>query len=194
MTMEKISEAVLDKVRAESEEIIKDAEEKAAERIEKAREQFNARLEAEKSRLIVEAESESSRILAQSSISVRQELLKAKNDVVDQIVSRLKKKLAEMPDRAAQAVNLAREGIEVLGADEVIVSVAPVDAAGVRELVKKDKGLSSVIKEVRETRCTGGAMVENMEGRFIIDNTYDTRLETLLPRILPEISKELFGS
>ncbi|GAI00113.1 unnamed protein product, partial [marine sediment metagenome] len=34
--------------------------------------------------------------------------------------------------------------------------------------------------------------VEDIDGRTRIDNTYETRLEMLLPRLLPEISKELF--
>ena len=39
MGMEKISEAILDKVRAEAEDIIQEAEEKAREGIEKAKKQ-----------------------------------------------------------------------------------------------------------------------------------------------------------
>jgi len=35
-------------------------------------------------------------------------------------------------------------------------------------------------------------MVEDIAGKIRIDNTYDTRLEMLLPRLLPEIGKELF--
>ena len=50
-----------------------------------------------------------------------------------------------------------------------------------------------MIKDYKETRCTGGAVIEDIESRFRIDNTFDTRIETLLPQILPEISKELFG-
>jgi vacuolar-type H+-ATPase subunit E/Vma4 len=193
MTMDKISEAVLDKVKAESSEIIREAEEKARERVEKAREQYNARLESEKARLLAEAEGEASRILAHASLNVRQEILKAKNEVIDQIISRLKQKLTDMPDRAVQAINLIREGLQVIDADEVVVYVSPVDIEGVKGIIKKDKQLSSAVREVRETKCIGGAMVEDSEGRFIIDNTFDTRLETLLPRMLPEISRELFG-
>jgi vacuolar-type H+-ATPase subunit E/Vma4 len=193
MTMDKISEAVLDKVKAESDAIIREAEEKAGERVQKAREQYNARLEAEKTRLLAEAGSEASRILAQASINVRQELLRAKNEVIDEIVSRLKQKLADTPDRAARAVALIREGLQAIEADEVTAYVSPADIDGVKELIKKDKELSSAVREVKETNCIGGAKVEDIDGRFTIDNTYDTRLETLLPRILPEISKELFG-
>jgi vacuolar-type H+-ATPase subunit E/Vma4 len=46
--------------------------------------------------------------------------------------------------------------------------------------------------EIKEFDCTGGVIAESIEGKFSLDNTYDTRLEMLLPRILPEISQELF--
>ena len=45
MTMEKISEAILDKVKAEADLIIKDAEERAAERVNVAKQQQASRLE-----------------------------------------------------------------------------------------------------------------------------------------------------
>ena len=43
MSMDKISEAILDKVKAEAQEIIKGAEEEAKERVDKAREQYEAK-------------------------------------------------------------------------------------------------------------------------------------------------------
>jgi vacuolar-type H+-ATPase subunit E/Vma4 len=38
----------------------------------------------------------------------------------------------------------------------------------------------------------GGVIAEDVEGKLRIDNTYETRLGTLLPKLLPEISKKLF--
>ncbi len=193
MTMDKISEAVLDKVKAEADEIIGQAEAAAKERIEKAREQQNARYEEEKTRLMEEAESEAFRIQAQTTISIRQEILKAKNEIIEKIESSLRDRLAELPDNDNIALNLIREGIQAIDTDEVVVYVAPGHIDDIKNLVKKDKELSSAIKEYRETKCTGGAIIEDTEGRFSIDNTYETRIDTLLPKILPEISKELFG-
>ena len=193
MTMEKISEAVLDKVKAEAEEIIRQAESTAEEKISKAREQQNARYEEEKARFTEEAGSEASRIRAQTSITMRQEILKAKNEVIQKIVSGLKSRLADLPDNDELTMNLIKEGTKVIGASEVIVYVSPGHIDSIKNLVKNDKDLSAVIKDYKETRCTGGAVIEDIESRFRIDNTFDTRIETLLPQILPEISKELFG-
>jgi V/A-type H+-transporting ATPase subunit E len=193
MTMEKLSAAILDKVKSEAEELIRQAESTAEERLVKAREQQNARYEEEKARITEEAESEAGRIQAQTSISVRQELLKAKNVVIEKIVSGLKNKLASLPDNDEVTVNLIKEGIQVIGTNEVAVYIAPGHIDSVKKLVQKDSNLSAIIREYKETRCIGGAVIEDIEGRFSIDNTFDTRLETLLPQLLPEISKELFG-
>jgi len=193
MTMEKLSEAVLDKVKAEAEEIIRQAEATAEERLAKAREQQDTRYEEEKARITEEAESEKSRIRAQTSIRVRQEILKAKNEVIEKIVSGVRKRLADLPDIDELTVNLIREGVRVIGTNEAVVYVSPGRIDSVKNLVRKDNVLSSVIKDYRETRCSGGAVIQDLAGTLSIDNTFETRIEMLLPQILPEISKELFG-
>jgi len=58
--------------------------------------------------------------------------------------------------------------------------------------VKSDKKLASTVLDVRTCDCTGGVIIENESKTLSVDNTYTTRLEMLLPRILPEISKKLF--
>ena len=194
MGMEKVSEAILDKVKVEAQEIIKEAEEKARERIDKAKEQHEAGFEEEKSRLIEEAEGEAARIQAQASIKARQELLNVKNEVIEEIVNRVKKALSDVSDSESLSLNLIKEAITAAGVDEVRVYVSSKDIASVQKLAKEDKELAGKIKEIKEVKCTGGAIVEDIEGKLSIDNTYETRLETLLPRILPEISKELFGT
>ena len=89
--IEKISEAILGKVKAEAQDIVAEAEEKARERIERAKEQQEAKLKEEKGKLIEEAGEEATRILAQSSITARQELLLAKTRIIDEIIDRVKK-------------------------------------------------------------------------------------------------------
>ena len=192
MTMEKLSEAILDKVKAEADEIIRQAEATAEERLVKAREQQNTRYEEEKARITEEAESEVDRIQAQTSISVRQEILKAKNQVIEKMISGLKKKLADLPDNDEITVNLIKEGIQIISTNEVVVYVAPGQMDRVKNLVQKDSSLSAIIKEYKEIGCIGGAIIEDVEAQFSIDNTFDTRIEKLLPQLLPEISKELF--
>ena len=190
--MEKISEAILDKVRADARDIVKEAGTRATERIEKAKEQQEAKLEEEKNKLIEKAREEATRILAQSSITARQELLLARTRIIDEIISRVKKTLSGISSDESSPLNLIKEAINALDVDKARIYASPKDASVVRKLVARDKKLADRIIEIREFDGTGGIIVEDIDGKTRIDNTYDTRLEMLLPRLLPEISKELF--
>ena len=190
--MEKISQAILDKVKAEARDIIKEAEGKARERVERAKKQREAKLEEEKGKLIEEAKEEATRILAQSSITARQELLLARTRIIDEIISRVKKTLSEISSDESSPLNLIKEAINTLDIDKARIYVSPKDVSSVRKSLKGDKKLADRITEIREFDGTGGVIAEDIDGKIRIDNTYDTRLEMLLPKLLPEIGKELF--
>ncbi|MFC1952228.1 V-type ATP synthase subunit E [Chloroflexota bacterium] len=190
--MEKISEAILDKVKAEAKDIIKESEEKARERIERAKSQQEVRLEAEKNKLTEGAKEEATRILAQASLTARQELLLARTRIINEIISRVKKTLPGIKSDEGSLMNLIKEAINTLDVDKARIYVSPKDASWVRKSLKEDKKLANKIAEVREFDCSGGVIVEDIDGKIRIDNTYDTRLEMLLPKLLPEIGKELF--
>jgi vacuolar-type H+-ATPase subunit E/Vma4 len=62
----------------------------------------------------------------------------------------------------------------------------------VRKLMEKDKELAGKIEEIKEHGSMGGVIFEDLDGKVRIDNTYETRLEMLLPKLLPEVGKDLF--
>jgi vacuolar-type H+-ATPase subunit E/Vma4 len=192
--MEKISEAVVSKVKLDAQNIIREAEEKAQEEIEKAKRQRETRFEEEKDRMLGEAKEEAARISAQASIKARQQLSSAKADTITKIVDRARKELSQISSDERYFLNLIREAIEGLGVDKARIYVSPKDISNVKKFLKADKELSSKIVEVRESNCLGGVIAEDVEGKLRIDNTYETRLEMLLPKLLPEISEELFGA
>ena len=190
--MEKIGEAILDKVKAEADSIIKEAKSKADQEIKQAKKQRAARQEEEKAKLIQEAREEATRIKAQASVKARQELSRAKADVIDEIISGVKQVLSATSSDKSLLVSLVKEAIDTLGIDKGRVYVSPKDISTVQKLLANDKELASKIVEVKEYECLGGVIVEDIEGKLRIDNTYETRLEMLLPRLLPEIGRELF--
>ena len=193
MSMEKVSEAILDKIKAEAQDIIKDAEQKAQERIDKAKEQHQAKFEEEKRKIVEGSEGEAARIQAQASISAREEMLSVKNEVIGEVVKKVKKALSDIEGGEKLSLSLIREALDATGAEKARVYVSKKDINGLQKLIKADKELSGKITEINEYKCEGGAVVEDIEGGISIDNTFETRLETLMPRVLPEISKELFG-
>ncbi len=190
--MEKIGEAILDKVRAEADDIVKDAETKAQQEIEEAKRRQGARLEEEKARMLQQAREEATRIEAQALVQVRQELSQAKAEVISDLISRVKKELEGISGDQNSLVGLIKEAFDTLGVNKGRLYVSPRDVTAVRKLVEKDKGLSAKVAEIKEHSASGGVIVEDIEGRVRIDNTYETRLEMLLPRLLPEVGKELF--
>ncbi|MCK5181705.1 MAG: V-type ATP synthase subunit E, partial [Dehalococcoidia bacterium] len=76
--------------------------------------------------------------------------------------------------------------------DKARIYVSPRDVSNVKRFLEADKELSGKIVEVKEYNCLGGVIAEDIEGKLRIDNTYETRLEMLLPQLLPKISEELF--
>jgi len=192
--MERISEAVVGKVRVEAENIIREAGEKAQEEIERARKQREIKLEEEKHKMLEEAGEEAARIAAQASMKARQELSNAKADIIAKLIDRVKQNLSSMSREESLFPSLIREAVDGLGVDKGKIYVSPKDISSVQKFLKGDEELASRIMEVKEFDCTGGVIAEDIEGKFRIDNTYETRLEMLLPKLLPEISKELFAA
>jgi vacuolar-type H+-ATPase subunit E/Vma4 len=190
--MEKIGEAILDKVRAEADDIIKDAEQKAAQEVERAKREQAARLEDEKSRLLQEARAEATRIEAQALVKARQELTQAKAEVISEIVSRVRNELAKVASDPGSLTTLIKEAVSTLGLSKGRLYVSHRDLAAVKKLVSQDKELAAKVAEIKEHKLSGGVIVEDVEGKVRIDNTYETRLEMLLPRLLPEVARELF--
>jgi len=190
--MERISEAVVSKVKLDAENIIAEAEEKAREEMEKAKKQREVRFEHERVRMLGEAEEEGARILAQASIKGRQQISSAKADAIAKIIDAARKELSRIPSDESYFLGLAREAIAGLGTGKARIHVSPRDVGAVRKLLETDKELSGKILEVKETNCMGGVIAEDAEGKLRIDNTYETRLEMLLPKLLPKISNELF--
>ncbi len=191
--MQKISEAVVDKVREEAQRLISEAEEEASKELAKAQALRAARFEAEKKRVLTEAGEEAARISAQNAMKARQKTASAKSAVLDDIVRKARENLLHSTTSRERLVQLVHDAVAGLGtADKVFISVAKKDLEMTREIVKSDKALSDRVLGVSAIDCDGGVVVENESRMLSVDNTYLTRLQMLLPRILPEISKELF--
>ena len=190
--MEKISEAVVGKVKLDAQDITREAEEKAQEEIEKAKRQSEVRFQEERNRMLGEAEEEVARILAQASIHARQQLSSAKADVINKIIDEARKELSRISSDESHLSTLITEAIEELGAEKVRIYVSPKDVSTAKKLLGAHMEFSDKIVEVRESNFLGGVIAEDVEGKLRVDNTYETRLEMLLPKLLPKISKELF--
>lgn len=190
--MENISEAVISKVKVEALDIIKEAEAKAREEREKATKQREVKLHEEKQRLLEEARQEAARIVAQASIKSRQELSRAKNAVINKMTDRVRQELSQISSNEKYSMTLIQEAVEAIGADKARIYVLPKSVDATRKLLESNKELANRITEVKEANFTGGIIAESIDGTLRIDNSYESRLEMLLPILLPEINNELF--
>jgi len=194
MGMDKIKDAIISKVESEARDITDEASEKAQEEIEKARRQRQARFEEERARIIADVKEEAARTLAQSSIKARQKLSSTKADIIAEIVDGARSELSSLSGGEKHLLGLINEAIDALGGARGRLHVASRDVDTVKKLLRDHNDLSDKIIEVMETDCLGGVIAEDSEGKLRIDNTYETRLEMILPRLLPEINRQLFES
>ena len=190
--MEKISAAVLDKVRAEAKEIIREAEAQARQEIESAKEQQAQRLAEEKARITGEAEREAAKILAQAHIESQQELSQAKADIIGGVIDRVKNNLPRASSSEGSLLGLIREVVDGLGAEKAVIYLNARDVSAAKKALAGDKALAGRVAQIREFAGSGGVIAEDISGNIRMDNSYESRFEVLLPKLLPEISKELF--
>jgi vacuolar-type H+-ATPase subunit E/Vma4 len=182
--LEKINSAILEKVNADAKTILREAGERAKQVVQKARDQRESKFQEEKSRLVNEARTEASRIQAQGAIRARQEMLAVKTSIIDGIIDETKKQLGSLSGNEKILAGLTREGIKALGSEKVRVYI-------VQKLVKEDKELANRVIEIRRRESLGGVFIEDTGGKNRIDNSFESRLEMLLPKLLPQIEKEL---
>jgi len=130
--------------------------------------------------------------VAQASIKARQKLSSAKTDIITKIITRVKQELSESSSNESYILHLIREAIDGLGMDKSRIYLSSKDVSTVKKFLEEDKEITSKIAEIEEGNFLGGVIAEDIDGKLRIDNTYETRLEMLLPKLLPEISKELF--
>ena len=194
METDKIRAAILEKAQGEAEEIIANARAKAGELVANAKEQKEKRFEEEKKRIISEAQREASRVLAQSSLKARQEVLREKDAVINEIITRVKEDLLRKATDEGVLIHLISETVKAFETgNKLRLFVSPRDIAVVRKIVEGNDSLKEQMAEISEFDCLGGVMAESMDGMVSIDNTFDIRLEMLTPKILPRLGRELFG-
>ena len=94
-----------------------------------------------------------------------------------------------------------RKLLKILGAEIVLTPAAEGMKGAIEEAEKlSERTPNSLIPQQFQNpanpeahrQTTAIELWEDTDGKIRIDNTYDTRLEMLLPRLLPEIGKELF--
>jgi V/A-type H+-transporting ATPase subunit E len=194
MDPSRLREAILDKARAEADGILADAEAKAGEMVGKARDQFKEKTEAEKKKLLSEARRESARRLAQASLEGRQAVLREKDRIIGEILEKVRERLRKSSMEKGALHALVRQTLDAFQSDvPVRLFTTPRDLPTLEAILKEDGDLGKRVLEVREREGLGGVLAETENGMVSIDNTFEIRLSMLMPGIMPEMAKRLFG-
>jgi V/A-type H+-transporting ATPase subunit E len=194
MEIDKIREAILNRAKEDAARIIEEARLKAKGLIEEAKKRRELELETTKKKMVSAAHREGSKILAQASMTARQEILRGKEEVVHEILEGVKHELRHHPSDKESFTHLIEETIDAFQMKtKVKLFVTSKDLGIVEEILREDVPLRERVIEVREMNGLGGVSAEDEEGMVRVDNTFDTRLGTLVPKLLPGIAKELFG-
>ncbi|MCK9275717.1 MAG: V-type ATP synthase subunit E [Syntrophales bacterium] len=195
METDDIRNAILKKAKGEADQIIAEAESKIHAMISQAKEQKRQLFEEEKKKKLENAQRESARILAQAALQERQTILREKDSILREILNEVRNKLAASQMDNGNIELLLKETLLAFETkDKIRVLVAPKDLESVQSFIAQDATFKEQIVEVKEKSILGGVMAETLDGMISIDNTFDMRLDMLIPKIMPEIGKTLFGS
>jgi len=196
METEKIREAILEKAQNEAQEILREAESNAQDIIEKAKRKNEERREEERKRIIADARRESSKITAQASLKAQQIVLKEKDSIIKELLDDVRKRLEKDKPAPEEMMKLISEIVDAFESDEEIrLYVAKRDLTDTEALVEKDATLKGRISEIVEgTQSVGGVVAESQDGKISMDNSFEMRLSMLVPKVLPDIGRKLFGA
>ena len=192
--MENIGEAVIDKVNIEAKNIIDKAKKEAKSEIEMANKELQLKLVKMERKKLQDAEEESARISSRASIEVRQNLVAVKAEVVNNIIEKVKDKLAQTPMHGDTFIALVTEAFNAIKVEKARIYIPKGDTKRINDYIQNEKELNSRIIEFKEGDFVGGFILEDADGLLRVDNSYAARMEMLLPRMMPEINKELFQS
>ncbi len=176
--------------RTRAESIIKAAEEKSTSILEKAASDSDAA-----SRLI----------LSDLNLELRKVALRARGEIIEEAVEKLKTKLTEYRSTTEYGgflITFAIEGIAVLGETDVVLKVGESD----RKIVT-DKLLREIRARAKETLGTdidisldektlkghSGLHIVSRAGNVLFDNTIESRLDRMADELRLLISRKIFG-
>jgi len=197
MSLEELRKRILEEAQREAEEILRKAREEAERIIAEAKEEYYGRLRNARRKALQEFIERKNAEYVSKLVEFNIELLKLKNRILSEILTEVRRKLAEMPvpKRKESLRALLKESIESgIFAGNVIVKVVPKDFEIIKEIVQEYFKDVVTAVELHDPGRLGGVLVESLDREHAIDNTYTTRLEKAMPEIMNILNAKIFQS
>jgi V/A-type H+-transporting ATPase subunit E len=195
-----IANEVIGDVQKEAEALILTAETQAKETLkaanDKARESYRAAVAQAKER----SEAEKRKIGSVAEVEVRNRLLQAKEELVDEAFEKATAKLkdfVETKEYHPYLLKLIEDVAQRMGQKNLVVQVNTKDKGWLTlDMLKKiSKKLHSELElSTQPVDSIGGCKIQTSDGKIIYDATLDNKLAELVPILRVEVAKQLFGA
>jgi len=196
--VEALSRAMMDEAEAEAAQILAEAREKADAIRQRAQEQADA----ESARILERARQEADRlrgqVIATTQMKARTSELEHREQLLDKVFTTARKKIPALQQTDGYntiALNLLREALSQLSANEVVVRVDPktrsVLTDAVLDQISQEMNLKLSIGEPLENKT--GVVVATPDGHLQYDNTLETRLNRLQNTLRSPVYRLLIG-
>ncbi len=192
MSIEDILQALDDQCRQECQEIFKRAEEEAKQILDKAQVDADDIRKSRVAKVRAEAESESTSILYSARLKSKNTVISAKEQIAEKAIARAEERLRDLRSRddyAAILEGLIGEGLSRISG-KVTVHVDSADKELAQSLLKKMK-VDFVIEN--DVHTIGGAIISDADGKVLIINTAEERLNRAREKLRMQVSAILFG-
>ena len=194
MGLEKVKQEILEKARRGAAEVTDaaQAEAKAMMRsAEKQMQNYERLIDEDADRSV---EQMKRREVASAELELQKQALAAKNELIENVFSEARKRLARLSENRREAhvkglLGLARKEVDV-----AVVQCNSKDAKFLEGNSGNSEGSNSVkLKVVKNDNVSGGIIAETHDRRLRVDYSYETVLEQVKSKVLSDVARLLFG-
>ena len=194
----KIGEEILAEAQAEAKRRIEEAEKEAKEKIEKVKVEAEKEAETVKAKALEEIKTLEGRRLSEARRVASIKILEEKNNLIGKAFQEALKKLEKTVESEAYIKSLCsiiETTAPQLGEAEVRVRLNSKDLKRKNEILKNLKLPSNLKITVDNTpiNTVGGCILETLDGKIRIDETFEARVAAAEKAIKKEIAKILFA-
>ena len=178
---------IISRAEAEAERILKHAKEEAERRYEEIIKKGKERIKDKKRQAISLFE-----------LETKNNLLEAKEEIIEEVYDEAIKRLRQytLTEEYTNCIfRLIREASRQIKSDALIIRLNERDYQILtkKRLDELSRKLGvKIIKSDEKINCTGGVVVTSLDGKIIVDNTFENRLRILKDSLRTKIAKILF--
>ena len=181
-----IREVVFKKAREEAIAVLKKAEEEANKIIEEAKLTKKKLIEEEKKKISMNLNIDGR--IAEAKLRARLVISNTKREILDELEKRIWEYVNKLNQekRVESLRKILEESLQILHKDlrerenTIIIYVSRRDLENANKVIEEIAGKQGYNIAVREASIMGGAIIEAVSNKIIVDNSYETRLMKIL--------------